>query len=44
MKLLAEKVETREQADVCRKLGFELFQGYFFARPALLRPVQYQHS
>jgi c-di-GMP phosphodiesterase len=34
--LLAEKVETREQFDTCMDLGFDLFQGYFFARPAIL--------
>jgi EAL and modified HD-GYP domain-containing signal transduction protein len=34
--LLAEKVETREQMERCRELGFQLFQGYFFARPALV--------
>lgn len=32
-KLLAEKVERREQFEQYRKLGFELFQGYYFARP-----------
>jgi EAL and modified HD-GYP domain-containing signal transduction protein len=37
VKLLAEKVDTREQADYCRQLGFELFQGYFFARPVVLQ-------
>ena len=31
--LLAEKVETHEMYDRCRKLGFELFQGYFLSRP-----------
>lgn len=34
--LLAEKVETLEQFKYCHALGFELFQGYYFARPALL--------
>lgn len=37
VKLLAEKVDSHEQADWCRKLGFDLFQGYFFARPMLLQ-------
>jgi len=37
VKLLAEKVETPEQFEMCRKLGFELFQGYFFARPDVLK-------
>lgn len=33
VRLLAEKVETREQASYCMELGFELFQGYYFAKP-----------
>jgi c-di-GMP-related signal transduction protein len=33
VRLLAEKVETHEQAASCQRLGFVLFQGYFFARP-----------
>jgi EAL and modified HD-GYP domain-containing signal transduction protein len=32
--LLAEKVETREDFEHCRELGFQAFQGYFFARPS----------
>jgi EAL and modified HD-GYP domain-containing signal transduction protein len=35
--LLAEKVETREEFERCRELGFQAFQGYFFARPSLVR-------
>lgn len=35
-KLLAEKVETVEEFNTCMKLGFEYFQGYYFARPAIL--------
>lgn len=35
-KLLAEKVDTLERARRCLALGFDLFQGYLFARPALL--------
>lgn len=35
-RLLAEKVETAAQFRACRDLGFELFQGYHFARPALV--------
>ena len=34
--LLAEKVETREDFALARELGFDLFQGYFFARPQVL--------
>ena len=35
-KLLAEKIETREQMTLCLNLGFDLFQGYFFARPTII--------
>ncbi|WP_027197355.1 EAL and HDOD domain-containing protein [Paraburkholderia sprentiae] len=34
--LLAEKVETREDFALAHQLGFDLFQGYFFARPQVL--------
>lgn len=33
VKLVAEKVETPEQFRHCRELGFDFFQGYYFARP-----------
>jgi EAL and modified HD-GYP domain-containing signal transduction protein len=36
-KLLAEKVETSEQFEQLRALGFDYFQGYFFARPSLVQ-------
>jgi len=35
-KLLAEKVETHEEFRHCMDLGFEYFQGYYFARPVIL--------
>lgn len=35
-KLLAEKVETREQFDLCMQAGFDYFQGFFLCRPNLL--------
>ncbi len=34
--LLAEKVETIEQFTDCMDLGFDYFQGYYFARPVIL--------
>lgn len=37
VQLLAEKVETLAQFELCEKLGFELFQGYFFAHPVVLK-------
>ena len=30
---LAEGIETGDEAAICRDLGFELAQGYFFGRP-----------
>ena len=37
LQLLAEKVDSREQSDYCRELGFDLFQGYFFAKPTIMQ-------
>lgn len=34
--LIAEKVETREDHDACMALGFDYFQGFYFARPAVI--------
>ena len=34
--LLAEKVETTEQFALCQSLGFDLFQGYYFAKPTII--------
>lgn len=36
-KLLAEKVESQEQFQTCLQLGFDYFQGYYFAKPVVLR-------
>ena len=35
-KLLAEKVETQQEFRLCLELGFDYFQGYYFARPVIL--------
>ena len=35
-RLLAEKVDSRTQAEQCMELGYELFQGYFFAKPSII--------
>ena len=34
--LLAEKVETRDDFRACLDLGFDYFQGYYFAKPSIL--------
>ncbi len=36
-KLLAEKVETVEEFDEAMQLGFDYFQGYFFAKPRIMK-------
>ena len=36
-RMLAEKVETREQFVAAREMGFVYFQGYFFRRPEVLK-------
>lgn len=37
IKLLAEKIETYEEYDQAKALGCELFQGYFFAKPEMMK-------
>ena len=36
IKLLAEKIDDQVQFQNCMRLGFDLFQGYFFAKPTIL--------
>lgn len=38
--LLAEKVETYEEFNWARTAGYDYFQGYFFARPSVIRGQQ----
>jgi EAL and modified HD-GYP domain-containing signal transduction protein len=35
-KLLAQKVETRDEFQACLDLGFDYFQGFYFAKPAVI--------
>jgi EAL and modified HD-GYP domain-containing signal transduction protein len=35
-RLLAEKVENINMFNVCKRLGFEYFQGYFFSKPEIV--------
>jgi EAL and modified HD-GYP domain-containing signal transduction protein len=35
--MLAEKVETHEEFDACVAAGYDLFQGYFFCKPVIIR-------
>ncbi len=36
IKMLAEKVETPEVYEHAKKMGYQLFQGYFFAKPVII--------
>ncbi|MET0026058.1 MAG: HDOD domain-containing protein [Candidatus Thiodiazotropha sp.] len=42
--LLAEKVETRKEFDQAKALGFDLFQGFFFAKPQTLSTARSQSN
>lgn len=44
VKLLAEKVDTREEAKHCMDAGFHLFQGYHFAKPIIITGKRLAHS
>ena len=35
--LLAEKVETREELEEAKEMGYSYFQGYFFSKPVILK-------
>jgi c-di-GMP-related signal transduction protein len=37
IKFLAEKVETYEEFQQAKKIGFDYFQGYFFSKPEMLQ-------
>jgi EAL and modified HD-GYP domain-containing signal transduction protein len=37
IKLVAEKIETIEDFEKYREMGFDYFQGYFFARPEVIK-------
>jgi EAL and modified HD-GYP domain-containing signal transduction protein len=40
LQFIAEKVETREEFEQARRFGYRYFQGYFFARPRVLRAAR----
>lgn len=35
-RLLAEKIETHEEFEFCRELGFDLYRGYFLSKPRIV--------
>lgn len=40
IQMLAEKIETEEQFQIAKKSGYDLFQGYFFAKPEIIKGVE----
>ncbi|MDZ4802901.1 MAG: HDOD domain-containing protein [Bryobacteraceae bacterium] len=36
-RIIAEKIESEEQMQMCRNFGIDLFQGYFLRRPDVIR-------
>ena len=40
VKMLAEKVETHEEFEWSREAGYDYFQGYFFAKPVIVKGQQ----
>ncbi|MDX8390687.1 MAG: HDOD domain-containing protein [Mariprofundaceae bacterium] len=44
VQLLAEKVETYEQHEMTKNMGFTLFQGYFFCHPEVVKGTKLPDS
>ncbi|NOH95679.1 HDOD domain-containing protein [Vibrio sp. 99-70-13A1] len=44
IKFLAEKVETYEEFEKTKRCGFELFQGYFFTKPQIIKNIKLSSS
>lgn len=46
IKLLAEKIETNEEYQLARNMGFDYFQGYYFARPMMIeqKDINYNYG
>ncbi|STQ91881.1 EAL and HDOD domain-containing protein [Iodobacter fluviatilis] len=44
LQILAEKVDNPDQHQLCMQLGFDLFQGYYFAKPTILSGSKPQPS
>lgn len=42
--LLAERVESPELVRHCHEIGYSLFQGYYFAKPAVIAGKRLNHS
>lgn len=44
LQLLAEKVETQDEFRRCIELGFDMFQGYYFAKPSIIEKKRLDES
>ncbi len=44
IRMLAEKVETLEEFEWAREIGFDFFQGYFFTKPVVIQGRQISTS
>ncbi len=42
--LIAEKVETKEDYEIARRMGFHLFQGFFFKKPRVVGKLSERKS
>ena len=42
--LLAEKIETQDEFELAKKMGFHLFQGYFFSKPSIVGGMRTKYS
>ncbi len=42
--LLAEKVESNDEYEIFKKMGFKLFQGYFFSKPVVYKRNKLMHN
>lgn len=43
VKLLAEKVETKEEFNTAIEIGYDYFQGYFFSKPNIVSGYDFPH-
>ena len=43
-RLLAEKIETKEEFEIALDMGFEYFQGYFFCKPEIIKGKKIETS
>ena len=40
VEFLAEKIETSEEYEIAKRLGYKMFQGYFFSRPIVIHGAE----